>query len=348
MQCCRRTDGSSILLAMPIGTKVLSAESWGISAWTKTAKICVILPGDTPKRYFLKLATGKGARALTEGELHSANSINELITGFVPKAAGWGMYQQAEVAVYWFLGDFHDMELSRAPEPMRFTSQIAELHRRGASPNGMFGFQVATVCGVMVRTVTWEKSWAASFTHQLKDVIKYDNEVNPPWPEYDSACEQLIQKVIPRLLGILQADGRTIIPTLIHGDLWEGNVGIDMETGESIAFDPGCVYAHNECEFGTWRCPWAHHFNAPIYQRLYQRHFEPSEPAEEWDDRNRLYSIRALLNQAAGHPGSVAREIAYNDMLYLCQEYAPLDTLERYDSEKDITVTGARPHVTFP
>jgi hypothetical protein len=28
-------------------------------------------------------------------------------------------------------------------------------------------------------------------------------------------------------------------------------------------------------------------------------------------------------------------------MLYLCEKYAPLDTLEKYDPEKDISVTGA-------
>ena len=40
---------------MPKGTKVVSAESWGISAWTKTAKVSVILPDENPKRYFLKV-----------------------------------------------------------------------------------------------------------------------------------------------------------------------------------------------------------------------------------------------------------------------------------------------------
>jgi hypothetical protein len=28
-------------------------------------------------------------------------------------------------------------------------------------------------------------------------------------------------------------------------------------------------------------------------------------------------------------------------MLYLCEKYAPFDSLERYQSEKDISVTGA-------
>lgn len=315
---------------MPSGTTIVSAESCGVSAWTKTAKVSVILPDGSPKRYFLKVglpaldvppldyrlsndvaaqcATGQGARALAEGEFHSASTIDTLVPGFVPKPLGWGEYDNGE-AVYFFLGDFHDMDLAAAPEPSLFVDRVAELHRKGKSPSGKFGYPIPTVCGKMERTVNWEDSWAVSFTHQLKDVIKYDNETNGPWPEFDSACKQLIDVVIPRLLGALQSDGREITPTLIHGDLWEQNVGIDMETGEIIVFDPGCTYAHNEMEFGTWRCSWAFHFNSQVYMRLYQRHFEPSEPAEEWDDRNRLYSIHPYLNDSAGHQGSVSRQM---------------------------------------
>jgi protein-ribulosamine 3-kinase len=36
---------------------------------------------------------------------------------------------------------------------------------------------------------------------------------------------------------------------------------------------------------------------------------------------------------------------AYNDMLYLCEKYGPLDSLEKYDPEVDISVTGA--HIPF-
>ncbi|KAK5224070.1 hypothetical protein LTR47_010093 [Exophiala xenobiotica] len=337
---------------MPKGTRVVSAESCGVSAWTKTAKVSVILQGGSRKRYFLKCASGKGARALAEGEFHSASAINTVVTGLVPQAIGWGEYHHAGDSsphVFFFLGDFHDMESSlstaAAPDPVAFAQQIAQMHGKGTSPNGMFGFHVPTVIGIMERTVTWEKSWAKSFTHQLQDVIKYDNDTNGPWPEYDAACRQLIDVVIPRLLGALQADGREIRPALVHGDLWEQNVGTDMATGQTVVFDPGCTYAHNEMEFGTWRCSWAFYFNSPVYMRAYQRHIEPSEPVEEWDDRNRLYSIHPYLTDSAGHLGSPSRQIAYNDMLYLCEKYGPLDSLEKYDREKDVSVTGTHiPH----
>ena len=318
----------AIIAVMPEGTKVISVEPRGISAWTKTARISVVLPNGNNKKYFLKVilllvpvvpslslssraqcAKGQGAHALVEGEFHSASAIDALVPGLVPKGAGWGNYYDGESQVYFYLGDFHDMDFSAPPDPVQFMSQIAELHQKSVSPNGMFGYPVRTVCGKMERTVTWEKSWANSFTHQLKDVIKYDNETNGPWPEYDAACRQLIDVIIPRLLGALQSNGREIAPSLIHGDLWERNIGIDMETGRTVLFDPGCTYAHNEMEFGTWRCSWAFYFNSPIWMRLYQRQIKPSEPAEEWDDRNRLYSIHPYLNDSAGHPGSVSRQM---------------------------------------
>ena len=47
---------SNNFVVMSQGTKVLSAESWGISAWTKTAKISVTLSDGSPKRYFLKVS----------------------------------------------------------------------------------------------------------------------------------------------------------------------------------------------------------------------------------------------------------------------------------------------------
>jgi hypothetical protein len=91
-----------------------------------------------------------------------------------------------------------------------------------------------------------------------------------------------------------------------------------METSETIVFDTGSTYAHNEMEFGTWRCSWAYYFNSPTYIRMYQRHIEASEPVEEWDDRNR-YHFSAKSKER------LSDEIfrANNDMLFLCEKYRP-------------------------
>lgn len=92
-------------------------------------------------------------------------------------------------------------------------------------------------------TIIWERSEAKSFAHQLKDVIKYENETNNDWSKYDAGCKQLIDVVIPKLLGAIQSDDRETTPTLIHVDLLKGNVGFAIKTGKNFIFDPGSTYA---------------------------------------------------------------------------------------------------------
>lgn len=244
-----------------------------------------------------------------EGEFHSASAINEVVPGFVPRPISWGKYHDEDSLVYFFLGEFCEMNLSHAPNLKDFIGKVVQMHSMGRSPTGMFGFHVPTACGVIERTVKWEKSWAKCFANLLQGVIKHDNETNGYWVELAVASLQVVEVVIPRLLGALQSQGRSIKPALIHGDLWEDNVGISLKTYDAVIFDPGSIYAHNEMEFGTWRCSWANHFRSPQYLQEYKRHIPPSEPADEWDDRNRLYSLYPYLNDSAGHKGSVSRSM---------------------------------------
>jgi protein-ribulosamine 3-kinase len=105
--------------------------------------------------------------------------------------------------------------------------------------------------------------------------------------------------VIPRLIGILESNGRSIKPCLIHGDLWETNIGTDIETGNIYIFDAAAYYGHNEMETGIWRV--AHHrIKAEAYRKEYVQHYEKSEPVEEWDDRLKLYGVKTKLMYSAG------------------------------------------------
>ena len=35
---------------------------------------------------------------------------------------------------------------------------------------------------------------------------------------------------------------------------------------------------------------------------------------------------------------------AYNDILFLCEKYAPFDSVDKYDPEKDVSLTGNYMH----
>jgi len=40
-----------------------------------------------------------------------------------------------------------------------------------------------------------------------------------------------------------------LVPSLVHGDLWDGNASADVETGRPMIFDATPLYAHKECEY---------------------------------------------------------------------------------------------------
>lgn len=67
--------------------------------------------------------------------------------------------------------------------------------------------------------------------------------------EFAALREKVMSQVVPRLLRPMEFGERKILPRLVHGDLWEGNTGTDLETGLPKIFDACCLYAHNECEY---------------------------------------------------------------------------------------------------
>lgn len=61
-------------------------------------------------------------------------------------------------------------------------------------------------------------------------------------------------------------------------------------------------------ELGHWRCEFSSVFRSKVYTRHYLRNYPAAEPADEFDDRNRLYSLKGAINYSAGHPGCSLRK----------------------------------------
>ena len=57
----------------------------------------------------------------------------------------------------------------------------------------------------------------------------------------------MCDKVIPRLLRPMETGTRRLKPTLVHGCLWHGNVGVDVKTDEPMLYDCCAFYGHHEC-----------------------------------------------------------------------------------------------------
>ena len=241
---------------------------------------------------------------MLEGEYESAKVVYSVMPDFIPEPHGFGRYKVQNPPTYFYLSQFVYMDVEVHPDPTEFTSRLAELHQKSRSPTGKYGFHVVTCDGDRAHVVDWEASWAVFFRKLFLRVCELDTKTNGPWPEYERAVRQIAWTVIPVLLGPLEDQ---IKPCVIHGDLWEGNMGIDSATSEPVLFDVGSYYAHNEMELGHWRCEFSSVFRCPLYIEKYQNSYPPAEPADQFDDRNRLYSLKGAINYSAGHQGSPLR-----------------------------------------
>ncbi|XP_004473815.1 fructosamine-3-kinase isoform X2 [Dasypus novemcinctus] len=112
----------------------------------------------------------------------------------------------------------------------------------GAEPRHVskFGFHTVTCCGFIPQVNEWQDDWPTFFTqHRLQaqlDLIEKDyadREARELWSQ--------LQVKIPDLFC-----GLEIVPALLHGDLWSGNVAED-DAGP-IIYDPASFYGHSEFE----------------------------------------------------------------------------------------------------
>jgi fructosamine-3-kinase len=79
-----------------------------------------------------------------------------------------------------------------------------------------------------------------------------------------------------------------IIPALIHGDLWSGNVA--SVDSLPVLFDPAVFYGHSEYDFGI-----ANMFGG-FHSNFYKSYFKINPKAEGFSEREKIYELFHHLN----------------------------------------------------
>lgn len=184
---------------------------------------------------------------MVSSEYHCMNKIQAVVRDLVPKTIAWGSYANIP-DVHFFLADFRPMT-NELPDNRSFPAKMAELHRSATSPDGKFGFDVTTFHGETPIEHGWSDTWEDYFARTTKVLFELEQEAQGPNQEIRKLMVPFFSKVVPRLLRPLETGGRSIRPSLIHGDLWHGNASTDSETGRPIIFDAASFYAHNECRY---------------------------------------------------------------------------------------------------
>ncbi|KAI0869002.1 Fructosamine kinase-domain-containing protein [Hypoxylon argillaceum] len=295
-----------VVAKLPPGTNASNILSHGSSLWTRTARLNVEL-GGVNQTYFLKTSFGERGKKMMSGEFYCMMKIYDIMPDFVPRPISWGTYSSIP-DVHFFLCDFRPMT-NALPDLENFPAKVAAMHHAGVSPNGKFGFDVTTFHGNTPIEHGWSETWEEYFKRTTRVLFELEQEAQGPNEQIKTLMVPFFEKVIPRLLRPLETGGRSIQPSLIHGDLWHGNTSTDGNTGLPIIFDAASFYAHNEYELGVWRQPW-NEINKSYRMRYYE-HFPKSQPEGDYDDRNALYAIRVNILDSILYE----KESGYRNML---------------------------------
>lgn len=314
---------TSILRALSISDPSkasLSTAGLG-SGFTTTGAIKATVPGadgqDEERKYFVKTsADGNAAKEMFEGEYESLNAIADAVPGFCPRAIAWGPLEEGKGKSYFLATEFLDLRASgRGGESL--AQRLGKLHSTPAPVNPdtgkrMFGFPVPTFCGDTKQPNVPRESWADFYANdRLLTILATSEKRNGKDAGLRSLVEQTADTVVPALLGDghlgydKSGKGEGIVPVVVHGDLWSGNadrgriVGSgrkgDEEVGD-VVYDPSACYAHSEFDIGIMKMFGG--FGSAFFNE-YHRIVPKTEPAEEYEDRVRLYELYHHLNHHA-------------------------------------------------
>ncbi|KAI1264795.1 Fructosamine/Ketosamine-3-kinase [Xylariaceae sp. FL1019] len=277
----------AILAVLPEGCEVISTNPHGKGSWTTGYKIDIEVDG-IEKEFFLKIIRRVDHEEMARGEFESQMELSKFLPHNVTIPIAYGRLDQDSGASF-YLTHFQVMSESKTPSPDQLVEVLENLHMNSKSPTGKFGFHVKTFNGFVPVANGWYDTWEEWFTKQLRADIEWERDIRGTDLAFDATCDVFFEKVIPRLLRPLQTDGRSIKPSLCHGDLWHGNAQIDLTTQRVILFDSCCCYAHNEFDLGMMRQP--RYLFTGHHAERYREVIRPSEPAADFDDRNALYAM---------------------------------------------------------
>ncbi|KAM7207785.1 Fructosamine kinase domain containing protein [Naviculisporaceae sp. PSN 640] len=308
---------ANVFKALPEGTTIKWVATYGASFWAVSSKIDAILPNGEEQSYFLKVYTATRAEDIARGEFESTRELSSVIPENVPRAVAYGPCANNPNRAF-FLAEFRDMS-DELPSASELVTLVAAIHKK-TSPNGKFGYPVTTFSGKHPLDTRWCDTWEEYFTRCMKDTMDAELAVQGPNQELQELSEKVLTKVIPRLIRPMETGGRKIKPSLVHGDLWHGNVSVDNETNDPVVYDPCCFYGHNEYDFSMWRA--TRYRTNRAHVRAYFKITPPTEPADDQDDRHALYALRSDLAVSILWPANKKmRELAIEEMRRLVSKY---------------------------
>jgi len=229
---------------------------------------------DEQRRYFAKI-NQKDFLENFEQEFYSLEQLNLLGMIRCPRPLAHGHSINKSFLILEYL----NLSIGLSQQWHQLGVQLAETHK--ISNHAQYGWQHDNMIGSTKQPNNWQKSWSMFFTQQrirwqlqlLKDKsIKLGNIEH-----ICNHCHDLLASHHPR-------------PSLLHGDLWLGNVGfVDKEP---VIFDPACYYGDRETDLAMTE------LFGQFPEEFYQGYQATFPLQKHYEKRKPIYNFYHILNHA--------------------------------------------------
>ncbi|MDJ0740824.1 MAG: fructosamine kinase family protein [Gammaproteobacteria bacterium] len=229
---------------------------------------------DGTRAWFVK--TNRADRlAMFEAEAAGLNALADSATIGVPRALCTGRSGDTAFIV------MRHLELGRgSAQGWRDAGrQLAALHQCHAE---RFGWERRNTIGATAQHNDWNADWC-DFWRTRRLGFQLDEAARNG---YRGRLQQLGEKLLTRFDTLIDHAPR---PSLLHGDLWSGNLAFDAD-GDPVIYDPATYYGDREAELAMTELFGG--FSADFYAAY--REASPIDPG--YRVRKTLYNLYHVLN----------------------------------------------------
>ena len=171
---------------------------------------------------------------------------------------------------------------------------LGEMHLNSTESNPkIYGYPIEGFIGLTDQKKGWENNWIDCFLNLR--IIPQLSMLKANFLD-----KEIIDKVKEKIR--LELLNHKPINTLVHGDLWSGNVGID-KSGRGVIFDPASWWADNEVDIAMTR------LFGGFGKEFYEEYHKIFPVRKGFEKRIIIYNFYHILNHANMFSGSYFNQV---------------------------------------
>jgi protein-ribulosamine 3-kinase len=230
---------------------------------------------DGKQQFFIKINSLERL-AMFEAERHGLNEIREGDCIRCPEPIVCGTSGAFAFIVMEYL------ELSGRVDEVRFAQQLAKMHLRKRE---QFGYPINNTIGSNPQANTYEQNWISFWQqHRLGFQLSLAKTNGIGSGLYEAGMR------LNQHLGAFFSD-YSPIASLLHGDLWSGNLGSDV-VGNPVIYDPACYYGDHETDLAMME------LFGSLSGSFFAAYHEVFPIDSGYRQRRELYNLYHILNHA--------------------------------------------------